>query len=151
MEPVKWIDPKLYATIKYLMPIPCIDMLVYDGVRILLVKRVNEPAKGLWWSPGGRVLKGETLVEAVHRKAIQELGTDVCVGRQVRTYDFIWRRIDGTVDHTPTTYYVVELLRGCTVILDTQHSEFKWFDDPHDLHPFLRTAIYDSGLLGGGL
>jgi len=152
MEVVKWIDPKLYETIRSLMPIPCVDLLVKDGKKILLAKRVNEPAKGLWWSPGGRILRGETLTDAVHRKAKQELGSDVWISKQVKTYDFIWRLVDGTTFHTPTTYYVVEL-KGHRLKLDPQHSEFKWFSAPaeiNELHPSLRTAIQDSGILFGG-
>ena len=34
----------------------------------LLLLRDNEPEKDNWWFPGGRVIKGETLENAVIRK-----------------------------------------------------------------------------------
>ena len=42
----------------------------------LLVQRGSEPAKGLWWLPGGRLLKGETFFAAAQRKAWQETGLE---------------------------------------------------------------------------
>ena len=144
---VNWIEPELYNKIKELMPIPCVDLLVHQGKSILLLKRVNEPAKGLWFSAGGRILKGELLKEAVHRKAIQELGTDVIIEKQVKTYDFLWRLANGEIAHTPTTYFVVSLYENY-IKLDSQHSCFKWVTNVEGLHPFLVRAIEDSGILG---
>ena len=34
----------------------------------LLVERASEPVKGVWWWPGGRILKGETFFDAASRK-----------------------------------------------------------------------------------
>jgi ADP-ribose pyrophosphatase YjhB (NUDIX family) len=40
----------------------------------LLVLRSSEPVKGVWWLPGGRLLKGESFFAAAKRKAMQETG-----------------------------------------------------------------------------
>jgi ADP-ribose pyrophosphatase YjhB (NUDIX family) len=40
----------------------------------LLVERATDPVKGVWWWPGGRILKGETFFAAASRKAQQETG-----------------------------------------------------------------------------
>ena len=52
--------------------------IVRDG-QILLVKRRNEPGKGLWAVPGGKVEYGETLRDAAAREVKEETGLDVVV------------------------------------------------------------------------
>lgn len=54
-------------------------VLVEEG-RLLLIKRGNEPGKGLWAVPGGKVRIGETLKAAARREAAEETGLDVDVG-----------------------------------------------------------------------
>ncbi len=68
MDVVEWLEPELYKEIKAVMPILCVDLIVHRGQEFLLLLRNNEPAKGLWWTPGGRLLKVETVLEGVRRK-----------------------------------------------------------------------------------
>jgi ADP-ribose pyrophosphatase YjhB (NUDIX family) len=49
-----------------------------DG-RLLLVQRANDPGRGLWSVPGGRVEPGETAPAAVVREVAQETGLQVVV------------------------------------------------------------------------
>jgi len=46
-----------------------------DG-RFLLVKRGDEPVKGYWWVPGGRILRNETFYAAARRKVKVRLNTN---------------------------------------------------------------------------
>jgi len=58
-----------YRKVLSAVPIVCVDCLVVnDASEYLLVKRRNEPLKGEYWVPGGRIYKNERLVEAVRRK-----------------------------------------------------------------------------------
>lgn len=50
-----------------------------DG-RLLLIRRAQEPALGLWSIPGGRVEPGETDAQAVARELHEETGLDVVCG-----------------------------------------------------------------------
>jgi 8-oxo-dGTP diphosphatase len=64
--------------------IPCVGAVVRDGLgRLLLVRRANEPGRGLWSIPGGRVEAGETDEQAVAREVMEETGIAVTVGRFV--------------------------------------------------------------------
>lgn len=54
-------------------------VIVRDG-KILLIKRRNEPGKGLWAVPGGKVEYGETLRDAAVREVKEETGLDIVVG-----------------------------------------------------------------------
>ena len=61
MKPKGWIDEPLYNRIKEIMPIPIVDLLVTHRGRLLLMLRNNEPAKDQGFTPGGRILRGETI------------------------------------------------------------------------------------------
>jgi 8-oxo-dGTP diphosphatase len=53
-----------------------------DG-RILLIRRANEPGRGLWSVPGGRVEPGESDEAALVREMAEETGLAVEVGALV--------------------------------------------------------------------
>jgi ADP-ribose pyrophosphatase YjhB (NUDIX family) len=62
-------------------PVVAVGAVVVDHDRLLLVRRANPPAQGLWSVPGGRVEHGETLVEAVTRELREETALDGVCGR----------------------------------------------------------------------
>lgn len=144
---IKQISHHLYERIKKVIPIPCVDLILCVDGKVLLCKRLNYPAQGEWWIPGGRVLKGEKLEDAVLRKGYEELGAEVTIVRQVGAYGNIFDRV-----HCITAVYVVEFARGITSIeLDEQHSGWKFADDLEGLHPYVVKEIEDSKVLGGKL
>ncbi|TDO35646.1 ADP-ribose pyrophosphatase YjhB (NUDIX family) [Kribbella sp. VKM Ac-2527] len=64
--------------------IDCVGALVYDEQhRLLVVQRANEPGRGLWSLPGGRVEPGEDDPAAVTREVEEETGLQVSVGELV--------------------------------------------------------------------
>jgi 8-oxo-dGTP diphosphatase len=53
--------------------VPCVGAIVHDAHgRLLLVRRRNAPARGLWSVPGGRVEAGESAAAAVVRELEEE-------------------------------------------------------------------------------
>jgi 8-oxo-dGTP diphosphatase len=69
----EWIhfdDPKVAAAV-----------LVEQDGRILLVRRVNEPYRGLWTLPAGFVDAGEDPARAAERECLEETGLSVRVRR----------------------------------------------------------------------
>ncbi|MFG1909392.1 NUDIX domain-containing protein [Kribbella sp. NPDC048928] len=61
--------------------VDCVGALVYDEQhRLLVVRRLNEPGRGLWSIPGGKVEPGEDDQTAVAREVAEETGLTVVVG-----------------------------------------------------------------------
>ena len=62
-------------------PCVCVGAVAIDDGNLLLVRRGNEPGRGTWSVPGGRVEPGETIQEAVVRELREETGIEgVCTG-----------------------------------------------------------------------
>ena len=75
----KFLPDDLYGRMVRDCVICCVDCLLVrttlEGTKeCLLVLRSSEPVKGVWWLPGGRLLKGESFFAAAKRKALQETG-----------------------------------------------------------------------------
>ena len=58
-------------------PLISIDLLIEKEGKYLLGKRVNKPAKGYFFSFGGRILKNETIDNVTVRVAFNELNIDL--------------------------------------------------------------------------
>lgn len=57
-----------FLEIVRLTPLVSIDLIVLDQAGdVLLGRRVNRPAQGMWFVPGGRIRKDETLADAFKR------------------------------------------------------------------------------------
>jgi len=68
--------------------VACVGGVVLDPAgRLLLVLRGQEPARGTWSVPGGRVEPGETDAEATAREVLEETGVRVEVGELVGTVE----------------------------------------------------------------
>ena len=115
-------------------PLVSIDLcLIFDN-QILLGKRNNEPLKGLWFTPGGRILKNETWLDCLSRVMLSELGLN-----NLNAYDCrlmgIWDHFynNSVVGDNISTHYVnlphyISLKTIPLLKPDSQHSKFSWFD-----------------------
>lgn len=122
-----------YKHIAANMPILCVDMVAVKDGKYLLVKRDNNPLKGQWWVPGGRMLRGETPEEAVHRKMKEEVGLDVNIISRIGFYNEIFTENELDIDyvHTLSVVFIVSVKDG-EVKLDKQSTEYKWADSLPD-------------------
>ncbi len=64
--------------------VACVGGLAYDrDGRLLLIRRANDPGRGLWSIPGGRVEPGETDAQALVREMAEETGLTVHICERV--------------------------------------------------------------------
>jgi len=136
-----WMEYSRYKEITSVLPIACLDLLVIHDGRLLLMLRNNEPGRGLWFTPGGRILRGESLEEAVTRVLRKETGLEATRVEQKGTMTHIWPEI-----HTVTTLYRVDVASG-DVEMNDEHSDYKWIaGNTEDLHPFVTEMMERSGI-----
>jgi colanic acid biosynthesis protein WcaH len=141
------IPQDIYAQIVHLLPIPCVDLLVEDEKgRVLMIKRANEPAKGQWWFPGGRVHFLETREQAAVRKLKEECGLEALQVKEMGTYDVILNMPDdANPSHGITTLFHIKVRKQGDVILDAQSLDSDWRTPVEwiskRLHIFIRQSI----------
>lgn len=128
------LDPKIFKTIVEHTPLVSIDLCLVCRGEILLGKRNNEPLKGWWVTPGGRIQKNETWQNGLRRIALSELGLPV-EGTDGFTLMGIWDHFypNSAIDQKISTHYLNLPHYTCVetrpeIVADDQHSEFEWFD-----------------------
>lgn len=113
-------------------PLVSIDLVVARCGMVLLGKRLNRPAQGFWFVPGGRIRKGETLQNAFQRLTLNELGVELEYA-SVRSLGIFEHFYDDSVfGESPSTHYVAI---GCLVQLEQpldglpkeQHDSYRWW------------------------
>ena len=92
-------------------PALAVGAVVFKDDRVLLVKRGNPPAQGVWAIPGGSVELGETLKNAAEREVLEETGIVIKAGDPVFSFESIHRDDE---DRVRFHYYIVDL--GATYI-----------------------------------
>lgn len=70
-----FLDDETFRSIVASTPLISIDLIIQNCKgEVLLGQRINRPAQGLWFVPGGRILKNETMDAAFRRLTGDELG-----------------------------------------------------------------------------
>ncbi len=115
-------------------PLVSIDLIVEGkNENYLLGKRINRPAKGYWFVPGGRIRKNETLSDAFIRISSIELGIELDYSKAVLlgAYDHIYEDNFHSRNCINTHYvalgYKVSISDDALLKIDDQHSEIKWW------------------------
>jgi len=142
------LDKQTFKTVIDSTPLISIDLVVRDEAgRVLLGQRLNRPAQGFWFVPGGRILKDESLVNAFKRLTLGELGIELEISsaRYLGLYEHFYDDGIFTVEENGiaiSTHYVVS---GFEVVLPAggnsssdklllclpveQHGDYHWFTE----------------------
>lgn len=145
-------DPMLpapdFLEVVRLAPLVSIDLIVSDPAgRVLVGRRRNQPARGTWFVPGGRILKGERLDAAFTRIVETELGVASMERSSARfgglfehLYDENFAEKDSITTHYVVLAYAITLESIASVGRYAQHSQYAWLtpeellarDDVHE-------------------
>ena len=126
-------DDEAFLGIVEATPLVAIDLVIGDERgRVLLGKRVNRPAQGSWFVPGGRIRKDERIRDALARIAQAELGAPVGEAMLLGAFDHLYA--DNFLGRPGITTHYVVLAYACTLGAgaaprpDRQHSELRWWE-----------------------
>ena len=129
-----WLDKRTFETIVSAAPLISIDLIVRDLFgSVLLGKRVNPPAKGYWFVPGGRILKNETVSEAFSRITRVELGCGLSIteARYIGLFEHFYS--DSVFGSDVTTHYLVQgfeiSVTDDLALPSQQHCDYRWLPE----------------------
>lgn len=115
-------------------PLTSIDFIIEnDADEILLGLRNNEPAKGFWFAPGGRIFKNETIKAAMARIFRTETGAALPQGKieLLGAFDHLYDNNvfgrDGFGTHYVVLAHKVRAPAGAIGTGDDQHEAFRWW------------------------
>ncbi len=113
-------------------PLVSIDLILRnESGEVLLGRRANRPAQGMWFVPGGRIRKNERVNDALKRISQRELGVTIGQAKLLGVFDHIYPDNFLGAPGVNTHYVVLgmeaELPGGLTFTVDDQHEELKWW------------------------
>jgi colanic acid biosynthesis protein WcaH len=134
-------------------PLVAIDLIVPNqNGGYLLGHRVNKPAQGFWFVPGGRIRKNERLDDAFRRIACDELGsaaverTDAAlVGVYEHLYEDNFSGQPGISTHYVVLGYRLRRPIKLENLPNTQHTAYRWATEEEilaDSAVHLNTRVY---------
>ncbi|WP_275668763.1 GDP-mannose mannosyl hydrolase [Halomonas urmiana] len=131
-----WLSDDAFRQVVAHTPLVSLDFVVTNARgEWLLGQRVNRPAQGSWFVPGGRVRKNETLDAAAQRLTMDELGqaTELAGMRFLGVFQHFYA--DSMLDPELSTHYVVlayqlRLEPALETLPRQQHGGYRWWP-PH--------------------
>ncbi|MGR5134753.1 GDP-mannose mannosyl hydrolase [Vibrio alfacsensis] len=116
-------------------PLVSIDLVIEDeSGQLLLGERLNRPAQGFWFVPGGRILKNEKLEDAFARLTQEELGHEFelsqakLLGPYTHLYDDNVFGNEFTTHYVAIAYKLVVIRSELNLPMDVQHARYRWYD-----------------------
>lgn len=127
----------------------CIEVIIQTDQGVLLTLREIEPYKGSWHLPGGGLLFGEKIKDAIQRIAKEEVGLKVKVVKQFNVIEYFLNQnseISGYSHAISVPYLVVPISRK--IRGSSQASQIKFFKKlPTKIIPHHRKFLLDNKLI----
>ena len=136
-----YLKKESFRNIVKFSPIAAIDLCILNkSNEILLGKRINPPAKNLFFVPGGRIRKGETLFIATKRILNSEISYDITKEKfnkinLLGVFEHFYED-NFTGDNSFSSHYIVIaykipldiINKSKSNILNNQHEEYIWYN-----------------------
>ncbi len=151
-----FLDTSEFSQIIKNTPLISIDLIVKNNQNeVLLGKRSNNPAKGFWFTPGGRIYKDESIEDAFRRISKDELGTKFNISDAKFLGVFQHFYDDNVFNNKFSTHYIVlafEIETSKKLGLDRiQHLGQKWFKkDTLNSSDLVHKYVKDYFIIKGG-
>jgi colanic acid biosynthesis protein WcaH len=132
---MSFLDSNTFATVIEHTPLISIDMIIRNSyAEVLLGRRINAPARGFWFTPGGRIYKNETMAEAFARIIHDETGLTHTIADATFIGAFEHFYDDSSMSPNITTHYVVlayEIAADINLadLPHSQHGEYRWISE----------------------
>ncbi len=128
-----FLDKQTFSTVIASTPLVSIDLVVVNSNdEVLLGKRLNKPAQGFWFVPGGRIQKNETMNEAFQRLTLDELGVEFSIqqadllGPFTHLYNDYVFGDDVNTHYVAIAYKLVVDVKTLNLPLNSQHNQYLW-------------------------
>ena len=113
-------------------PLVSIDLILRnERGEVLLGQRLNKPAQGCWFVPGGRIWKNERVADALRRISQRELGITITETELLGVFDHIYPDNFLGAPDVNTHYVVLGLAASVStqvpLVTDDQHGELRWW------------------------
>ena len=142
------LSEEIWKTCVDSIPIFGIDMIIFSQEHgVLMGRRINNPAKGKLFVPGGRVYKNEDMIDAFNRILLTETGLTFSFDKtfSIGLYEHFYNNTYWSTTEC-STHYIIEarLIEidqeniKLKIDLNAQHSSLKWIS----LEDFQSNAIH---------
>jgi colanic acid biosynthesis protein WcaH len=130
---MSWLPAEHFVRMVADMPLVSIDLVVRNPEgEALLGQRLNRPAQGCWFVPGGRIRKDERIPQAFARLVREELGVDISFESAEFLGVYEHHYSDNFSGADFSTHYVVlayELMLDLSLsaLPVEQHGSYRWW------------------------
>lgn len=154
-----WLTENEFRRACAALPLVSVDLYFVNGAdkgrHLLLGLRNNRPAQNYWFTPGGRIRKGERLDDAVTRISLEETGFSIDELLRYRLLG-IWDHLytDSAFDERSPVHYVniAFLIQERNLIMNRlpassvlQHRAWRWIaleeiQGANEVHPYVKNT-----------
>lgn len=144
-----FLNDEIFRKVIASTPLVSIDIIVRDMTGLVLLgERINSPAKGYWFVPGGRIYKNETIAVALSRISFSEIGMTISLEhcKSLGVYEHFYT--EGFYGEADSTHYVVLSFEIITTpeklsLPKSQHTAYKWLCETeilkaNDVHKYTK-------------
>ena len=129
------LDQDQFLNVVAATPLVSIDLVLHsERGRVLLGKRLNRPAQGFWFVPGGRIRKNERLQDALRRISQAELGILIERAELIGAFDHVYEDnfygAPGINTHYVALAHRYLLSEQTPLQGDDQHAAMRWWSVP---------------------
>lgn len=150
-----FISKEDYQKILDNIPLVCVDLVIRQGNKVLLIKRENRPCLGVYWIQGGRLSKNEAPEACGIRKTAIELQIPedkIKIVDYLGTFSSEFQDSEqGSASHTVNITYLAEIEDGVSLSFDENHSDAQWFmidgtipenlKGSYEHHPYIKEVL----------